>query len=188
MEVRVLRTPMRSPEANAICDRLVGTMRRECLDFFIPVGERHLRQVLRIWITHYNQSSPHMSLGPGIPASLLHRPCLPADHIVRSKPVLGGLHHEYWAGEGSCLRFGCDFCGGQPPFSWLGRILYLWFSEIPIWLIKWGLRTFRQLAVCRVIRIARVWFVVIPKQRGLASRNHRSPPSTRCHATVGQEA
>jgi transposase InsO family protein len=103
MEVRVLRTPMRSPEANAICERLVGTMRRECLDFFIPVGERHLRQVLRIWITHYNQSRPHMSLGPGIPASLkrsppegLHRHCLPADHIVRSRPVLGGLHHEYW--------------------------------------------------------------------------------------------
>jgi transposase InsO family protein len=55
--VRVLRTPVRAPKANATCERLVGTVRRECLDFMIPLGERHLRQVLKSWTTHYNHAS-----------------------------------------------------------------------------------------------------------------------------------
>jgi transposase InsO family protein len=103
MGVRVLRTPVRSPQANAICERLVGTLRRECLDFIIPLGERHLRQVLRSWVTHYNHARVHMSLGPGVPAPLTpsppenpHRHRLPTDQMIRSKAVLGGLHHEYW--------------------------------------------------------------------------------------------
>jgi transposase InsO family protein len=103
MEVRVLRTPVRSPQANAICERLVGTLRRECLDFIIPISERHLKRVLRIWVAHYNQSRPHMSLGPGIlaplkqsPPEASHRHRLPAGHIIRRNPILGGLHHEYW--------------------------------------------------------------------------------------------
>jgi len=103
MGVRVLRTPVRAPQANAICERLVGTLRRKCLDFIIPLGERHLRQVLRSWVTHYNHARVHMSLGPGIPAPLTpsplenpHRHRLPANQMIRSKAVLGGLHHEYW--------------------------------------------------------------------------------------------
>ena len=63
----VLKTPPRSPKANAFCERLVGTIRRECLDFMIPVNERQLRRVLREWIRHYNSGRPHSSLGPGIP-------------------------------------------------------------------------------------------------------------------------
>ena len=65
--LRVLRTPVRAPKANAYCERLIGTMRREFLDFVIPLGERHLRSLLKEWIAHYNQSRPHSSLGPGIP-------------------------------------------------------------------------------------------------------------------------
>ena len=64
--LRVLRTPLRAPTANAYCERLVGTMRRECLDFVIPLNERHLQMTLRSWVTHYNQGRPHSSLGPGI--------------------------------------------------------------------------------------------------------------------------
>jgi hypothetical protein len=67
------------------------------------LGERHLRQVLRSWVTHYNHARVHMSLGPGIPAPLTpsppenpHRHRLPANQMIRSKAVLGGLHHEYW--------------------------------------------------------------------------------------------
>src|SRR5206468_7246151 len=67
MGVKVLWTPVRSPQANAVCERLVGTIRRECLDFLIPFGERHLRRILLEWVTHYNQGRPHKSLGPGIP-------------------------------------------------------------------------------------------------------------------------
>jgi len=63
----VLRTPPKSPQANAHCERLVGTVRRECLDFLIPLTEKHLRRLLHEWVRHYNGGRPHRSLGPGIP-------------------------------------------------------------------------------------------------------------------------
>ena len=70
MGLRVLRTPVQAPKANSICERFVGTARRECLDFLIPLNERHLKLILKSWVTHFNRSRPHMSLGPGIPAPL----------------------------------------------------------------------------------------------------------------------
>src|ERR1017187_1417063 len=100
--LRVLRTPVRAPKANAYCERLIGTVRRECLDFVIPLGERHLRSLLKEWVAHYNQSRPHSSLGPGIPepSTLVPLPSsgrhtLPEGSRVMARPVLGGLHHEY---------------------------------------------------------------------------------------------
>jgi len=103
MGVRVLRTPPQAPQANAMCERLVGTIRRECLDFLIPLGQRHLKDILNRWVRHYNHGRVHMSLGPGIPAPLYpsppqteHRHRLPQGHRVCRKAVLGGLHHEYW--------------------------------------------------------------------------------------------
>ncbi|MEP6962446.1 MAG: integrase core domain-containing protein, partial [Acidobacteriota bacterium] len=100
--VRVLKTPVRSPTANAYCERLIGTIRRECLDYIIPINERHLRRTVKEFATHYNRGRPHSSLGPGIPEppqtriqgrSQGHK--LPAGHRVTSTPVLSGLHHEY---------------------------------------------------------------------------------------------
>lgn len=101
--VKVLRTPVRAPQANAYCERLIGTLRRECLDFVIPVGEKHLRRILREWVSHYNYGRPHSSLGPGIPAREMARTAasgrgrhvLPQGAKVTTKKVLGGLHHEY---------------------------------------------------------------------------------------------
>lgn len=102
MGVRVLRTPVRAPKANSVCERFDGTLRRECLDFLIPFNERHLRFLLNAWIAHFNSARPHMSLGPGIPSASRtpvpdndHRHCIPAGHVVRRAAVLGGLHHEY---------------------------------------------------------------------------------------------
>ena len=102
MSVRALRTPVRAPTANAFCERLIGTIRRECLDWVIPVGETHVRRILRDWAAHYNRGRPHSSLGPGFPEPLqakvsasVHQHKLPKDYRVVSKPVLGGLHHEY---------------------------------------------------------------------------------------------
>jgi putative transposase len=102
MGLKVLKTPVRAPTANAYCERLIGTIRRECLDLMIPLSERHLRRILLEWVAHYNKGRPHSSLGPGIPdpsvpvLSAGHsRHQLPADHHVIVKPVLGGLHHEY---------------------------------------------------------------------------------------------
>jgi transposase InsO family protein len=103
MGVRVLLTPERAPKANSVCERLVGSARRECLDFLIPMGERHLKQILKSWVSHYNHGRVHMSLGPGIPAPLrpppqknAHPHRLPDGHVVRRRAVLGGLHHECW--------------------------------------------------------------------------------------------
>jgi transposase InsO family protein len=100
--LRVLKTPVRTPTANAFCERLVGTIRRECLDYLNPIGERHLRKILAQFAVHYNRGRPHSSLGPGFPELVQakvpesgHRHKLPAAHRVKSRSVLGGLHHEY---------------------------------------------------------------------------------------------
>jgi putative transposase len=103
----ILRSPPRSPKANAICERLIGTIRRECLDWLIPLSETHLRAILRSWVGHYNRGRPHMALGPGVPDPP-SMPALGGIHpspdrtgaplAVLAKSVLGGLHHEYgWA-------------------------------------------------------------------------------------------
>jgi len=63
----VLRSPFASPKANAICERVIGTIRRECLDWMIPTSEGHLRSILREWVAHYNCGRPHSALGPGVP-------------------------------------------------------------------------------------------------------------------------
>ena len=103
MGLTVLKTPVRARQANAFCDRLIGTIRRECLDFIILLNERHLRHILQRWVAHYNRGRPHASLGPGIPdrrqldpagsPSSGHR--LPDGYRVAATAILGGLHHEY---------------------------------------------------------------------------------------------
>jgi transposase InsO family protein len=98
----VLKTPYKSPQANSFCERLIGTARRECMDFIIPISEEHIRQTLKCWVAHYNRARPHSSLGPGIPdprspkAELqAQRHRIPKDYRVAVKSILGGLHHEY---------------------------------------------------------------------------------------------
>jgi putative transposase len=105
--LRVLKTPPQAPQANAICERVLGTLRRECLDFMIPLTATHLQGILKEWVPHYNAGRPHMALGPGIPqppSSLpvprqRHRYRLPEHLHVISHAILGGLHHEYWLKE-----------------------------------------------------------------------------------------
>jgi transposase InsO family protein len=103
MGLHVIKTPARMPVANTICERVLGSLRRECLDFVIPLNERHLYGILKEWIGHYNQGRPHMSLGPGIPKPIrtlpvsrqAHRHRLPTGQGVEARPILSGLHHEY---------------------------------------------------------------------------------------------
>src|SRR6202022_5035387 len=63
----VLKSPPHCPKANAMCERVIGTIRRECLDWLIPLSESHLRSILTSWVEHYNRGRPHSSLGPGVP-------------------------------------------------------------------------------------------------------------------------
>jgi hypothetical protein len=76
-DIEVLKSPAHAPTANAFCERLIRTIRRECLDYVIPLSESHLKRTLREWVNHYNTGRPHQSLGPGIPDQV--EQTLPAD-------------------------------------------------------------------------------------------------------------
>jgi transposase InsO family protein len=83
MGLEVLKTPARVPQANSFCERVIGTVRRECLDFVIPLTEQHLRVILREWIAHYNRGRPHSSLGPGLPDPPPDRPGASNRRVVK---------------------------------------------------------------------------------------------------------
>jgi putative transposase len=74
----VLKSAPHSPKMNSICERVIGTIRRECLDWLIPLPESQLRSIPKSWVAHYNGGRPDMSLGPGIP----ELPCSPRAHIT----------------------------------------------------------------------------------------------------------
>ena len=91
---RVITTPVRSPRANAFAERFVGTLRRECLDHVLVLGEQHLRKVLAEYARHYNGHRPHQGLKQEPP---LHQPSHMLDITARieRRQVLGGLISEY---------------------------------------------------------------------------------------------
>ena len=82
---------MRAPKANAIAERLVGTLRRECLDRVLVVNEAHLRAVLTEFVRFYNQERPHRTLGLETPVPVVRS----TRGAIRASPVLGGLHYVY---------------------------------------------------------------------------------------------
>ena len=92
--VRVIKTPVRSPRANSFAERFVGTLRRECLDHILILGEGHLRQVLAEYAWHYNDHRPHQSREQRPP---LHEPGQPVDVTARitRRQVVHGLINEY---------------------------------------------------------------------------------------------
>lgn len=99
--IRIRRNPPRAPRANAICDRIIGTLRRELLDRMLIVNEHHRREVLTEYLSHYNTARPHRALGQLTPAQADTWPPEPvnlAEHRIRRKQVLGGLTHEYYVG------------------------------------------------------------------------------------------
>jgi len=69
MGVRILKMPFRAPQASAYCERLVGSIRRECLDLLIPLNEKHLQRTLKQWIDHHNRGRPSLRT-----AEILRRP------------------------------------------------------------------------------------------------------------------
>ena len=96
---RILRTAVQAPRMNAICERLIGTLRRELLDRVLILGERHLRTVLTEYQAHYNTARPHQGIGQRTPGDEPDAPRATVLNVdsqqIRRKPVLGGLINEY---------------------------------------------------------------------------------------------
>jgi transposase InsO family protein len=92
--IETLLTPVRAPRANALAERVVRTLRAECLDHIIVANEAHLRAVLSEFAAYYNAERPHRSLHlePPVPAQ---RGAAPFASRIHARPVLGGLHHVY---------------------------------------------------------------------------------------------
>ena len=89
--IDAIATPLRAPRANAVVERVSGTLRRECLDHVIALDERHLASTLAEFVRYYNQDRPHRTLSLQTPEPRLRPVCGP----IRSRPVLSGLHHAY---------------------------------------------------------------------------------------------
>ena len=92
--VRVIRTPVRAPRANAVAERWVRTVRSECLDQLLVVGRRHLERILREYLAHYNGERPHRALALAAPTRELQEPRGSPPTEIRRRDVLGGLIHE----------------------------------------------------------------------------------------------
>jgi putative transposase len=95
--VRILASPPQAPRANAICERMIGTLRREVLDRLLIISEHHLREVLTEYLRHYNTARPHRALDQLAPAQARCRPpeINLAEYQIRRKQVLSSLTHEY---------------------------------------------------------------------------------------------
>lgn len=94
--IEILRTPIRAPKANAVCERFVGSVRRECLDHLIILNERHLHRVIKEYVAYFNLARPHQGISGQIPipsTSLSSEPAMSGQ--VTAFPILGGLHHNY---------------------------------------------------------------------------------------------
>ena len=94
--IAVLRTPVRAPRANAIVERFLRSVRRECVDHLLVLGEGHLRRVLREYVAYFNQARPHQGRDQRVP--MPGEPPGPAQHddgAIMALPILGGLQHTY---------------------------------------------------------------------------------------------
>jgi putative transposase len=96
-DIRVIRTPVRAPQAKAHAERWVGSLRRECLDRILIVGRRQLEQVVRTYISHHNEHRPHRSLEQRPPLAKPPPAEQPPPNQVGRRDRLGGVIHEYYA-------------------------------------------------------------------------------------------
>jgi transposase InsO family protein len=93
--IRTVKTPVRAPKANAVAERLVRTVRSECLDWLLILDRRHLEHVLGIYVDHYNRERPHRALDFRSPtADDDQQP--PRSGVIHRRDRLGGLIHEYY--------------------------------------------------------------------------------------------
>ena len=94
--INIIRTPYRAPQANALAECWVRTMRQECLDHLLIVSEAHLRRVLSVYVEYFNHARPHQGIDQRVPEpDESSDPPIGIAGNVTAFPVLGGLHHEY---------------------------------------------------------------------------------------------
>jgi putative transposase len=96
--IRILTSPPRAPRTNAICERMIGTLRRKLLDRILIVNERHLRQIITAYLHHFNAARPHRALAQLAPAQAETQPTPVINldgHKVLRRPILDGLISEY---------------------------------------------------------------------------------------------
>jgi putative transposase len=94
--IKILKTPYQTPRANAICERFLGSVRRECLDHLFILQEKQLHRILGAYVQYFNQVRPHQGIKQHIPEH--YGEPLPLDNKrgkILSLPILGGLHHDY---------------------------------------------------------------------------------------------
>ena len=95
LDAHIVKTPVRSPRANAIAERFVGSIRRELLDRTLIINQRHAATVLDEYQHHYNSHRPHRALGQAAPLRALPQPMTNDPNTVQRRDRLGGLLHEY---------------------------------------------------------------------------------------------
>jgi transposase InsO family protein len=89
-----LRTPYRAPRANGICERCMGSLRREYLDHTLILHRKQLQRLAKEYTTYFNHERPHQGIGQHIP-NFYGKPDAKRTGMITSKPILGGLHHSY---------------------------------------------------------------------------------------------
>ena len=95
IDIKVIKTPVQAPRANAIAERVVGTIRRELLDRILIINQRHAATVLGEYQHHYNSHRPHRTLGQAAPLRPLPQRTTSDSNTIRRRDRLGGLLHEY---------------------------------------------------------------------------------------------
>lgn len=93
--IEILRTPYRAPKANAICERFLGSVRRECLDHLLILGERQLYWVIKEYVWFFNAARPHQGIEQRIPEETQFEAKVKGAGKIITFSVLGGLHHDY---------------------------------------------------------------------------------------------
>jgi putative transposase len=113
--IRILRTPVRAPRANAIAERWIGTVRPELLDRILIFNCRHLERVLAKYVMHFNHHRPHRALNQAAPLTALPPPTSPSPLHLRRRDLLGGLIHEYAHFESGLSAISGDPIRDQAP-------------------------------------------------------------------------
>jgi putative transposase len=89
--IRMVRTAVRAPNMNAVCERFLGSLRRECLDHVLVLAGHHFQRVVAEYVRHHNDARPHQGIHQQTPVPAER----PAAGSIVTLPVLAGLHHEY---------------------------------------------------------------------------------------------